>query len=623
MWKFTGISFILIHVLFVQHCECQHGQVIIDSVFSLKNFLEEGGQRLTFEQNNYFINQEYDFIIVGAGSAGCVLANRLTENKEWKVLLLEAGPRENLLMDVPMFVHYLQQTNADWHYKTESSNGSCLAMNNNQCKWPRGKVMGGSSVLNYMIYTRGNRRDYDRWAAMGNPGWSWNDVHPYFQKLEKSFIRDAVPGYLGTDGPMSISYPNWHTKIAKAFIKAGLENGASYVDYNGPTQVGYSYFQTTTENGLRKSANVAYIYPIRGTRSNLHIKKESFVTKILIDPATKRAYGVQFVSDKKLYQVFARKEVILSAGTINTPQLMMLSGIGPGDHLREHGITPLMDLAVGYNLMDHTAVPIALTVNISSMFIENIATVPNLLKYESTRKGPISSIGACEAVAFYDFDNPTDPDGWPDIELFQIGGTLYGDSIYRDNFNIRTSIYATIYHDMERRMQNGFQIWPMILRPKSRGRITLRDTNPFSHPRIHANYFSDPRDVRTVLRGVRKVQELAKMPSLAQIDAKLIDYDHPVPTCAHHGVDSDNYWDCVIRHLTLTIYHYSGTCKMGPPSDPTAVVDPRLRVYGISNLRVIDASIIPEIPAGHTNGPTLMIAERAADFIKEDWNYAQ
>ncbi|GAB0093762.1 glucose dehydrogenase [Sergentomyia squamirostris] len=613
---------ILVLSAIIKKSQCQYEQVILDSVFSIKNFLEDGGQRLTFEQNNKFINSEYDFIIVGGGSAGCVLANRLSENKNWKVLLLEAGKRENLLMDVPMFVHYLQQLDTDWHYKTEPSNGSCLAMENNQCKWPRGKVMGGSSVLNYMIYTRGNRRDYDRWEEMGNTGWSWKDVHPYFQKLERSYIRDAAPGYLGTNGPMSISYPNWHTKIAKQFIKAGLENGASYVDYNGPTQIGYSYFQTTTENGVRKSANVAYIYPIRGTRSNLHIKKESFVTKILIDPSTKRAYGVQFVSDNKLYVVRARKEVILSAGAINSPQLLMLSGIGPGDHLRENGITPMVDLAVGYNLMDHTAVPVAMSINISSMAVENIVTIPNLIKYESSRRGPISSVGACEAVAFYDFDNPTDPDGWPDIELFQIGGTLYGDNIYKDNFNIRTEIFKSIYSDMERKMVNGFQVWPMILRPKSRGRITLRNANPFTHPRIYANYFSDPRDVQTVLRGVRKVQELTKMPSLAQIDAKLIDYEHPVPTCVHLGIDSDNYWDCVIRHFTLTIYHYSGTCKMGPASDRNAVVDPRLRVYGVSNLRVIDASVIPEIPAGHTNGPTLMIAEKAADIIKEDWKYS-
>lgn len=595
----------------------------INSAF-IKNFTNLAGRFLAEGQTQYVhenknekvLLPEYDFIIVGGGSAGCVLANRLSQNPKWNILLIEAGPSENYIMDIPMFVHYLQSFNVNWNYKTMKSSTSCLGMKNNQCRWPRGKVMGGSSVLNFMIYTRGNRRDYDRWAELGNRGWSWREVHPYFQKFEQSHIPDGAKGYMGENGPMTISYPKWRSGIAKAFVAANIESGSPYVDYNGPTQVGTSYFQTTTENGLRKSTNAAYLYPIKG-RKNLHIQKEAYVTKLLMDKQSKHVRGVQFFKNGKYVNVFARKEVTLSAGAINSPQLLMLSGIGPADHLRSLNIDPIVNLNVGYNLMDHTATSITVNVNTTSMLLDRIVLPQNLLKFGFERKGPITSIGACESVAFFDHENPHSRDAWPTVELFQVGGPMYGDNILRENFNLKSSFYNEVYGEAESRRQEAFQIWPMILRPKSRGRISLQSANPFHHPNIETNYFSHPDDIKVGVAGIKKILQLIDQPSMRRLNARL--HDVPVSGCSHFAINSDDYFACFIRHLTLTIYHYSGTCKMGPPSDPNAVVDERLRVYGVKGLRVVDASIMPEIPAGHTNGPTIMIAEKAADMIKSDW----
>lgn len=586
---------------------------------SLLQFMSQGGSRLSQETKDVrVLRPEYDFIIIGAGTAGCALANRLTENPNWNVLLIEAGRQENLIMDIPAIVHYLQQMSVNWKYKTERSNSSCLAMENNQCNWPRGKVMGGSSVLNYMIYTRGNRKDYDNWERLGNPGWGYRDVFKYFKKLENSRIPDRDPGYAGVKGPVTISYINSKTQISQAFMKSGIESGARKVDYNGKSMIGYSYLQTTIKDGIRDSSNVAYLYPIRD-RPNLHVKKMSHVTNILIDRKTKTATGVRFTNDQKYYSVRAKREVIISAGAINSPQILMLSGIGPANHLREMGIKSIVDLPVGYNLQDHTA-PGALTflTNVTSISLRHTATFAHMVEYTQNGNGPISIPGGCESVAFFDLEHPNDPNGYPDLELLQLGGSVSNTDVLRANFGIRQEIYDAMFEPIEQNDLQSFMVFPMVLRPKSRGRILLRSKNPFHHPIIRPNYFTHPYDMDISIKGIKKMLELIKMPSFRRIGARL--YRVPVPQCRHLKFGSDAYWECYTRHFTFTIYHHAGTCKMGPDSDPNAVVDSRLRVRGIRNLRVIDASIMPDVVAGHTNGPTYMIAERGADFIKEDWN---
>ncbi|KFB37099.1 AGAP013492-PA-like protein [Anopheles sinensis] len=592
-----------------------------DTVLSVLSFLQDGGDRMRRElpsQQN--IREEYDFVIVGAGSAGSVLASRLSEVGDWSVLLIEAGPGENLLMDIPMFAHYLQTFNTvNWDYRTKPSDRYCLAFKNNQCRFPRGKVMGGSSVLNYMIYTRGNSRDYDRWAELGNPGWAYRDVLPYFQKLEHNVVPDANPEYAGHDGPLTISYPIYRSDVAKAFVAGAVADGAPYVDYNGPSQIGVSFIQSTTKNGKRDSANVAYLYDLQNRR-NLHVKKMAHVTKIVIDRASKRATGVRFYHAGKFYSVKARREVILSAGAIGSPHLLMLSGVGPAEHLRDQGIKPIVDLPVGHNFQDHTAAGgLTFLVNeTETMTHSHIFRLEHFMQYQHSKRGPFTSIGGCETIAFYDSEHPNDPNGWPDYELLQIGGTLAADPTYELNFNYKPDTFQRLYGDVRRRNQEGFTVFPLILRPRSAGRITLNGTSPFQHPIIEPNYFSDPYDLDISVRAIRKAIELSRTGPMQRYGARLL--ERPMPGCENYIFDTDDYWKCFSRHATFTIYHHVGTCKMGPKKDRTAVVDARLRVHGIRGLRVIDASIVPEVPAGHTNGPTIMIAEKGADMIKEDWN---
>ncbi|XP_035890898.1 glucose dehydrogenase [FAD, quinone]-like [Anopheles stephensi] len=591
---------------------------------TILGFLRDGDERLKYEMPyQRTLRTEYDFIIVGAGSAGCVLANRLSEVPDWSVLLIEAGSHESLLMDVPMAAHFLQNYDINWDYRTKPSDRYCLAFKNNQCRFPRGKVMGGSSVINYMIYTRGNRRDYDAWAALGNTGWSYRDVLPYFKKLEKSVVPDANPKYAGHDGPVTISYPNYRSSVARAFVQANIETGVPYVDYNGPNQLGTSFIQSTTKNGERVSTNNAYLYPIRN-RTNLHVIRNAQVTKILLNRDTKRATGVQYYANNRYHKLRAKREVILSAGTIGSPHLLMLSGIGPAKHLRQKGVQPVVNLAVGYNFQDHVAAG-ALTFLInrtSTLKSKRIFTLENFMVYESTHTGMMASIGACEALSFHDStqngSTVAGGDGWPDLELLLIGGTHAADRAYESNFNYKPATFEKLFGDIERRDLEGYTIFPMILRPRSKGRLRLSSSDPFQYPIIQPNYFDDPYDLEISVRAIRKAIELTKTSALRSYNARLLPI--PIPGCEQFRFETDDYWKCFTRHVTYTIYHHVGTCKMGPASDRLAVVDPRLRVHGIAGLRVIDASIMPNVPAGHTNGPTIMIGEKGADMIKEDWN---
>lgn len=371
------------------------------------------------------------------------------------------------------------------------------------------------------------------------------------------------------------------------------------------------------KDGLRYSTNVAFLNPIR-KRNNLHVKKNSQVTRILFDNTGRRAIGVEYYRGKKKYKVFARKEVIISGGAINSPQLLMLSGIGPKDHLISKGIKVLGDLPVGRNLMDHVALGgLTFIVNdTNSITTEKIVQNPNILhNYLKHHTGPISIPGGTEAIAFFDLKHPNDPNGHPDLELLFINGAVSSDTTVKKSFGIDNDLYNSVYKETENK--NTYMIFPMVMRPKSKGWIELKDRNPFRYPAIHPNYFADEHDLDILVAGVRICEQLSKTNSMKRVNAKL--WDTPIPGCKHFLFNSDNYWKCAARHLSFTVYHLSGTCKMGPIGDPTAVVDPRLKVQGFQGLRVIDASIMPEVPAAHTNAPTIMIAEKGSDLIKEDW----
>ncbi|XP_011170213.2 glucose dehydrogenase [FAD, quinone] [Solenopsis invicta] len=603
--------------------------------WELPNLLELGNGVVNFlNQNQHYIEQElpnttphsgdtYDFIIIGAGTAGATLAARLSEISQFKVLLIEAGIHENLFMDIPAFAFGLQVTDTiNWNYRTKPSNKYCRGMKNNRCYYPRGKVVGGSSVLNFMIANRGGAEDYDRWAELGNVGWAYKDVLKYFKKLETFDIQElkANDTYHGTEGPVHINYPKFHTPLAEAFLKASMEMGYPLTDYNGKNEIGFSYVQATIINGIRMSSNTAYLHPIHN-RNNLYMTLQSTVTKILIDSITNRAIGVQFIKYNKITSVFAKKEVILCAGAIGSPQLLMLSGIGPAKHLTELGINVVKDAPVGENLMDH-AVFLGLTWTINKPISFklygdfNPIEKPFVSDYLNKRMGPLTSPGACEALGFINTKQPERHNGLPDIELLFVGLTVKDFFTPRMIFNLKDTI-----SQQWSKYQNsyGWTTLVILLKPKSRGRITLLANDVNVKPEIMPNYFDDPDDVKTMIAGIRSAIRLGQTKTMQTFNSQLINITYT--ECNKYEYDSDTYWECVIRIITATLYHPCGTCKMGPSGDPTAVIDPRLKVIGIQGLRVVDASIMSEIISGHINIPVYMIAEKAADMIKKDWNY--
>lgn len=534
------------------------------------------------------IDSSYDFIIVGGGSAGCVLANRLSEISNWKVLLIEAGGEEKYVMDIPQHVHFLQKTRINWDYRTEPSDYYCLAMENRQCRWPRGKVLGGSSVLNYMIYTRGNRKDYNNWSEMGNPGWDYTHVLAYFKKMERSDVYEGFADYRGRRGPLHLTKDFWHSPSAYYFLRAGMELGYPPVDYNGPTQVGVSLVESNLENGLRLSSNIAYLQSARN-RSNLHVLTNSHVTKLIIE--RHKVVGVEYYYDGKFGVVKAKKEVILSAGAINTPQLLILSGIGPTDHLKDLGIPKVCGLSVGYNLIDHIAPVIMIACeNCFNPRYYFTHALRHYVNYFRNRSSPLQSPGGCEGLLFFETDK-IDVNGNPEIELLQVAGGI--NYIIAANLGLSPEYLNEV---LGASSLASFMIFPMVMRPKSRGRVLLRDSNPFTKPIIIPNYLSEPEDVRLAIAGIRKIQEMLRTQILANVKAKIVRVN--LPGCKNIVFDTDTYWECYLRHLTFNLYHYSGTAKMGHYKDHTAVVTPRLQVRGVRNLRVIDASIMPEIISG-------------------------
>ncbi|XP_044002229.1 glucose dehydrogenase [FAD, quinone]-like [Aphidius gifuensis] len=553
---------------------------------------------------------EYDFIIVGAGSGGSPVTNRLSENKNWNILLLEAGKHEGIFNQIPVLATAFQFSNYNWGYRVEPSKNACLGMKDKRCTWPRGKSLGGTSTLNNMIHTRGNKLDFDKWSEMGNYGWSFNEVLPYFKKSEKFHVTGKYDkSYHNSDGNVCVEYSPYQSPLATTFLRAGQQLGYNITDVNGAEQVGFSYVPFNLDKGARCSAAKAYL---RVKRSNLDIVTEARVLRVLINSQNK-AYGVEYEKKGEKYKVYSSKEIILSAGTIDTPKLLMLSGIGPKEHLKKLGIPVVKDSQVGGNLQEHIGFwGLTFLVNKPvTLMMRRIFTLPMISKYLFKRNGPFSLPGGPESIAFLKTKYAND--SRPDVEVLFIGAALNTDYgiAYRRGYGISDDVYYKIYKPIEGK--DTFTIWPILQYPKSRGKILLRSKNPNDDPIINGNFFDDPLDVEIILEGIKYAIELVDTEPFKEYSPKINTLK--VPGCDHFNFGSDDYWRCAIRHIPAMENHEVGTVKMGPIDDPSAVVDPELKVYGVDGLRCSDASIMPLIPAGHINANIYMIGEKAADMI--------
>lgn len=486
-------------------------------------------------------------------------------------------------------------------------------MTNGRCNWARGKVIGGTSTINGMIYLRGNKKDYDRWEANGNTGWGYNNILKYFKKSEHMTAPELInSSYHGTDGYLTIEESKYRTKMADEFIKAGSEFGYKQTDLNGKSGTGFMISQGTVRNGRRCSTAKAFLRSAR-ERSNLVMSLNSTVNRILIN-SKNHAYAVEFKRDGKIYQIKAKNEIIISAGAINSPHLLMLSGIGPENQLKTHGIPVISNLDVGKNLQDHIGYGgVAFTADIPLTFGD--LPLSAIFDYELKGTGPLTTLNGLEVLALVKTKYANKTDDVADIEFMFNADFSNSDGqriVHGVTNDINQAVYGSLLH------KPSWSIIPFLLSPKSRGYIELRSANPRDYPLIYANYFDNEEDMRILIEGVRLAMMFGKTPTMQKFNSTIAAFDYPA--CRAFTPFSDNHIECMIRQYTFTIYHPVGTCKMGPATDPAAVVDPELRVYGVERLRVIDSSIIPELPRGHTNAATIMIGEKGADMIKDYWS---
>jgi choline dehydrogenase-like flavoprotein len=543
----------------------------------------------------------YDYIIIGGGSAGCVLAARLSEDANIKVALLEAGSVDSsVLIHCPAGLALLARTGtSNWKFETTPQAG----LNGRKGYQPRGKVLGGSSSINAMVYMRGHRADYDHWAEQGNPGWSYFDVLPYFKKAEnneRTFDAADAP-FHGKGGPLNVMDLTSPSKYGPIFIEAGKQAGhPESKDFNGAEQHGVGMHQVTHKNGERYSAAKAYLTP-NLARPNLTVITSAHTTRILLEENSdvKRAVGVEYRQGTEVKQIKASREVLLCAGALQSPQILMLSGIGPATELQKHGIALEHDLpGVGENLHDHIdVVQVVNAPHLKDLFGVSLSglvqAIKGIFEWRKHRTGMLTTNFA-EAGGFIK-TSPEEPT--PDLQLHFVIGKL-------------------VDHGRKPTFGHGYSSHICLMRPKSRGRVTLANSDPLAAPVIDPNFLADPDDMRRMVQGFKQMRTILSQPALASYRGQ------ELATTAEAKTDIEI--EMVIRNYADTIYHPVGTCRMGPLEGPKAnplnVVDSELRVHGMTGLRVVDASIMPRIVAGNTNAPVIMVAEKAADMIKAAQN---
>ena len=558
--------------------------------------------------------KSYDFVILGAGSAGCVLANRLSSNPNFKVCLIEAGSKDNdIRLKVPLGFAFLGGASSySWNYNTvpqtefekvsitepassvvDSAGGvhevEAEVMEHRRGFQPRGKTLGGSSSINAMLYVRGHQWDYDHWEELGNEGWSFEEVLPYFKKCENNEIFDN--DYHGQGGPLNVDKIRHKNKIVDDFVKTGSSIFGHNEDFNGESQEGIGYYQTTQKNGKRCSTAKAYLVPAL-ERDNLTVLTDTNVNKINIDDG--KATGVHCINaEGNEFFIEASKEVLLSSGAFGSPQILLRSGIGPADEILKHGIEHKLELpGVGKNLQDHIDYVTVHKYKSIKLFGFSIGTLffkypYELFKYFLTKTGMFTSTVA-EAGGFIRSRNDIDI---PDTQLHFSPGMI-------------------VDHGREHMWGTGISCHTCLLRPKSRGEVTLNSADPLDDPKIDPKFLSHPDDVKDMIAGYKKMMKIMNKDPVSKYTSKHV--LRPI------DLDDDEDIEKAIRETADTVYHPVGTCKMG--SDEMAVVDSSLKLHNIDGLRVVDASIMPTLIGGNTNAPTIMIGEKASDMIIRDWS---
>ena len=527
---------------------------------------------------------EFDYVIVGAGSAGCVLANRLSADGKTSVLLLEAGPKDtNLWIHVPLgYARLFKESSVNWMYQTEPEPG----LGGRSVFQPRGKVLGGSSSINGLLYVRGQHEDYDRWRQLGNSGWGYDDVLPYFKKAENQ--QRGGDDFHGVGGPLPVSELGHPDPLSAAFIAAAVETGIPFnPDFNGAAQEGAGFFQTTTSRGRRASTAVAYLRPARG-RSNLRVETSALAQRVVFDG--RRAVAVVYRQAGALRTARARQEILICGGAYNSPQLLQLSGVGPAEFLRRHGIDVVLDApGVGQDLQDHMQVRVVMRcsqrITLNDVVNSPLRRLMAGVRYAAFRKGPLT-IAAGTSGAFF----KTNPRlATPDIQIHFLP--------------FSTDKMGEKLHSF-----SGFTASVCQLRPESRGSLQIKSTDPAAPPEIRINYLAAETDRTANVEGLKILRSILRAPALQPYVLEEVD--------PGQAVSSDEELLSFCRARGTTVYHPTSTCRMG--SDRLAVVDARLRLRGIEGLRVVDASVMPDLVSGNTNAAVIMIAEKASDMIRQD-----